>query len=52
MNNKNLQQRRLDATPRGVGVMCDFYAQSAENSTITDIEGNQYIDFAAGIAEK
>ena len=24
MNNKNLQQRRLDATPRGVGVMCDF----------------------------
>ncbi|WOR63079.1 4-aminobutyrate transaminase [Citrobacter freundii] len=50
MNNKNLQQRRLDATPRGVGVMCDFYAQSAENSTITDIEGNQYIDFAAGIA--
>ncbi|HGY5077802.1 TPA: 4-aminobutyrate transaminase [Citrobacter gillenii] len=50
MNNKNLQQRRLDATPRGVGVMCDFFAQSAENSTITDIEGNQYIDFAAGIA--
>ncbi|HEO9385296.1 TPA: 4-aminobutyrate transaminase, partial [Citrobacter freundii] len=50
MNNKNLQQRRLDATPRGVGVMCDFYAQTAENSTITDIEGNQYIDFAAGIA--
>ncbi|HGY5135998.1 MAG: 4-aminobutyrate transaminase [Citrobacter sp.] len=50
MNNKNLQQRRLDATPRGVGVMCDFYAQSAENSTITDIEGNKYIDFAAGIA--
>ena len=50
MNNKNLQQRRLDATARGVGVMCDFYAQSAENSTITDIEGNQYIDFAAGIA--
>ncbi|CDL40355.1 Gamma-aminobutyrate:alpha-ketoglutarate aminotransferase [Citrobacter freundii] len=30
--------------------MCDFYAQTAENSTITDIEGNQYIDFAAGIA--
>lgn len=50
MNNKNLQQRRLDATPRGVGVMCDFFAQSAENSTITDIEGHQYIDFAAGIA--
>lgn len=50
MNNKNLQQRRTEATPRGVGVMCDFYARSAENSTITDVEGNQYIDFAAGIA--
>ncbi|WP_380177962.1 4-aminobutyrate transaminase [Kalamiella sp. sgz302252] len=50
MSNKQLQQRRLSATPRGVGVMCDFYASSAENSTLTDIEGNQYIDFAAGIA--
>lgn len=50
MSNKNLQQRRLDATPRGVGVMCNFFAQSAENSTITDVEGNHYIDFAAGIA--
>lgn len=50
MSNKNLQQRRLDATPRGVGVMCNFFAQSAENSTLTDVEGNQYIDFAAGIA--
>jgi 4-aminobutyrate aminotransferase len=30
--------------------MCNFFAQSAENSTITDVEGKQYIDFAAGIA--
>ncbi|MDU5779638.1 MAG: 4-aminobutyrate transaminase [Pantoea sp.] len=50
MSNNNLQQRRLNATPRGVGVMCNFYASSAENSTLTDVEGNQYIDFAAGIA--
>lgn len=50
MSNKELHQRRLDATPRGVGVMCNFFAQSAENSTITDVEGKQYIDFAAGIA--
>ncbi|WP_455863882.1 4-aminobutyrate transaminase [Pantoea agglomerans] len=50
MNNNELQQRRLSATPRGVGVMCDFYAASAENSTITDVEGKTYIDFAAGIA--
>lgn len=50
MSNKDLQQRRLDATPRGVGVMCDFFARSAENSTLTDVEGNHYTDFAAGIA--
>ncbi|WP_310608445.1 4-aminobutyrate transaminase [Buttiauxella brennerae] len=50
MSNNELHQRRLDATPRGVGVMCNFFAQSAENSTITDVEGHQYIDFAAGIA--
>lgn len=39
MSNNELHQRRLDATPRGVGVMCNFFAQSAENSTITDVEG-------------
>ncbi|WP_312055561.1 4-aminobutyrate transaminase [Pantoea brenneri] len=50
MSNNNLQQRRLSATPRGVGVMCNFFAMSAENSTLTDVEGNNYIDFAAGIA--
>ena len=36
--------------PRGVGVMCNFFAQSAENATLKDVEGNEYIDFAAGIA--
>ncbi|GDX04154.1 4-aminobutyrate transaminase [Buttiauxella sp. A111] len=50
MSNNELHQRRLAATPRGVGVMCNFFAQSAQNSTITDVEGKQYIDFAAGIA--
>lgn len=50
MRNNHLQQRRLNATPRGVGVMCDFYTHSADNSTLTDVEGNRYIDFAAGIA--
>ena len=50
MSNNELHQRRLAATPRGVGVMCNYFAQSAENSTITDVEGKQYIDFAAGIA--
>ncbi|WBM72419.1 4-aminobutyrate transaminase [Buttiauxella sp. WJP83] len=50
MSNNELHQRRLAATPRGVGVMCNFFVQTAQNSTITDVEGKQYIDFAAGIA--
>lgn len=48
--NSDLQQRRLAATPRGVGVMCGFYADRAENASLWDVEGREYIDFAAGIA--
>ncbi|MFP1785162.1 4-aminobutyrate--2-oxoglutarate transaminase [Lonsdalea quercina] len=50
MKNSELNQRRLAATPRGVGVMCDFFAAKAENATLWDVEGNEYIDFSAGIA--
>ena len=50
MSNNEFHQRRLSATPRGVGVMCNFFARSARNATLTDVEGNDYIDFAAGIA--
>ncbi|MES2933007.1 MAG: 4-aminobutyrate--2-oxoglutarate transaminase [Pseudomonadota bacterium] len=50
MNNRELQQRKDAATPRGVGVMCQFYAARAENGEIWDVEGRRYIDFAAGIA--
>lgn len=49
-SNLQLQTRRLAATPRGVGVMCDFYAERAENASLWDVEGREYIDFAAGIA--
>lgn len=45
-----LNQRKQQATPRGVGVMCQWYADKAENATIWDAEGNTYIDFAGGIA--
>lgn len=48
--NANLNTRRLAAAPRGVGVMCDFYADKAENATIWDVEGRRFTDFAAGIA--
>ncbi|EKM0362244.1 4-aminobutyrate--2-oxoglutarate transaminase [Cronobacter turicensis] len=50
MKNSELNQRRQSATPRGVGVMCGFYAEKADNATLWDVEGNEIIDFAAGIA--
>lgn len=50
MLNADLQTRKNAATPRGVGVMTDFYAARAENSEIWDVEGNRYIDFGGGIA--
>lgn len=50
MKNNELNERRLQATPRGIGVMCGFYAQRAENATLWDVEGREVIDFAAGIA--
>ncbi|ALP66683.1 MULTISPECIES: 4-aminobutyrate--2-oxoglutarate transaminase [Paraburkholderia] len=50
MKNAELKSRKDAATPRGVGVMCDFYAARAENAELWDVEGRRYIDFAAGIA--
>lgn len=50
MKNVEINQRRIDAAPRGVGVMCNFYADRAENATLWDVEGRMYTDFAAGIA--
>ncbi len=50
MNNSDLQQRRLNATPRGVSVLCDFLVAKAENATLWDSTGREYIDFTAGIA--
>lgn len=56
MNTRDSQQnaqwnaRRLAATPRGVGVLTDRYAERAENAQFWDAQGQRYIDFAAGIA--
>jgi 4-aminobutyrate aminotransferase/4-aminobutyrate aminotransferase/(S)-3-amino-2-methylpropionate transaminase len=50
MKNADLVRRKDAATPRGVGVMCGFYADRADNAEIWDVEGRRYIDFAAGIA--
>ncbi|WEZ88157.1 4-aminobutyrate--2-oxoglutarate transaminase [Pseudomonas sp. NyZ480] len=48
--NQSLQQRRLAAIPRGVGQIHQIYAERAENATVWDVEGRQYLDFAGGIA--
>ncbi|WP_225869933.1 4-aminobutyrate--2-oxoglutarate transaminase [Glaciimonas sp. PCH181] len=50
VTNAQLHERKNAATPRGVGVMCDFYASHALNSEIWDVENRRFIDFAAGIA--
>ena len=38
--------RRQAATPRGVGVMGDFFIERAKNAEFWDIEGRRFIDFA------
>ena len=50
MHNSELHTRRLNATPRGVGVLCDFLVVKAENATLWDSHGREYTDFSAGIA--
>ena len=48
--NESLMQRRTAAVPRGVGQIHPIFAESAKNSTVTDVEGCEFIDFAGGIA--
>ena len=49
-SNAAWHQRRLAATPRGVGVFGDFFIERAKNAELWDIEGRRFIDFAGGIA--
>ena len=49
-SNSEWHNRRLAATPRGVGVMTDFFIDHAKNAEFWDIEGRRFIDFAGGIA--
>ncbi|MFK8076436.1 MAG: 4-aminobutyrate--2-oxoglutarate transaminase [Granulosicoccus sp.] len=50
VTNADAQARKDENIARGVGVMTQIYAERAENAEIWDVEGNRYIDFAAGIA--
>ncbi|WP_341707674.1 4-aminobutyrate--2-oxoglutarate transaminase [Halopseudomonas sp.] len=48
--NESLMQRRQNAVARGVSQIHPIVVQRAENATVWDVEGRQYIDFAGGIA--
>ena len=47
--NADLAAFRAQVVPRGVPATAPVYVASARNATITDVEGREYIDFAAGI---
>lgn len=48
--NQQLMQRRQNAVPRGVGQIHPVFVERAENCTVWDVEGREYLDFAGGIA--
>lgn len=50
MSKQTWQERKSQAIPNGISVMCDFYVDRAQNAELWDLEGRRYIDFAAGIA--
>ncbi|WP_030331561.1 4-aminobutyrate--2-oxoglutarate transaminase [Micromonospora parva] len=49
-SSEELHKRRGDAVARGVGSVITSYVDSAAGGTITDVDGREWIDFAAGIA--
>jgi 4-aminobutyrate aminotransferase/(S)-3-amino-2-methylpropionate transaminase len=48
--NDELMRLRESAVPRGVKNLHGIFAARAKNSEIWDVDGNRYIDLAAGIA--
>ncbi|MFI7659579.1 4-aminobutyrate--2-oxoglutarate transaminase [Micromonospora parva] len=49
-SSEELHKRRGTAVARGVGSVVTSYVDSAAGGTITDVDGREWIDFAAGIA--
>ncbi|PWU48199.1 4-aminobutyrate--2-oxoglutarate transaminase [Micromonospora globispora] len=49
-SSEELHKRRGTAVARGVGSTISSYVHHAGGGTITDVEGREWIDFAAGIA--
>ena len=53
MGNKRIneiQEVRSQVVPNGHASGTTCYVESAKGAIITDVEGNEYIDFAGGIA--
>ena len=50
MLNAEIAERRKTSIARGVGMQTQVYVDRALNAEVWDVEGNRYIDFAAGIA--
>ncbi|MGV2986466.1 4-aminobutyrate--2-oxoglutarate transaminase [Vibrio sp. E150_011] len=50
MNNQQLHQRRNQVIAQGMGALYPLYVTKADNALVWDVDGNKYIDFAAGIA--
>ncbi|BAU73106.1 4-aminobutyrate--2-oxoglutarate transaminase [Metapseudomonas furukawaii] len=48
--NESLMQRRNEAVARGVSQIHPIFAERAENAKVWDVEGQEYLDFAGGIA--
>ncbi len=47
--NQELLERRNKFVPKGVFNVAPLFADTAKGAVVTDVEGNQYIDFASGI---
>ncbi|WP_033339679.1 4-aminobutyrate--2-oxoglutarate transaminase [Catenuloplanes japonicus] len=50
MSSKSLHDRRRAAVAPGVSSVIDSYVSHASGGTLTDVDGREWIDFAAGIA--
>ncbi|WP_327042706.1 4-aminobutyrate--2-oxoglutarate transaminase [Micromonospora ureilytica] len=49
-SSEELHKRRGGAVARGVGSVLTSYVDCASGGTVTDVDGREWIDFAAGIA--
>ena len=50
MNSRDLTERRARSVPRGLATTTSVFAAEGRGATLTDVDGNEYIDFASGIS--